>query len=153
VAVTGLQCARFVVGGGVTTPPPMLTCLVSGRSVEDAPTETVFTPGALVHTPFQYWKVRAQRDRHVLCLAGLSVTRWNPRRLFGGSPTPNPWNRSRCVGCSSAAPGSRTFIAGLLTTILVKVAGSSRSAALIAGGSGSAGTATLLIAILAYLLT
>jgi hypothetical protein len=90
VAVTGLPCARFVVGGGVTTPPPMLTCPVSGRSVEDAPTETVFTPGALVHTPFQYWKLRAQRDRHVLCLTRIERHALEPAQALRRLADPEP---------------------------------------------------------------
>jgi hypothetical protein len=68
VAVTGFPCARFVPGGGVTTPPAMLTCPVSRRSIEDAPTETVCTPEALVHAPFQYWKLRASSEIVTCCV-------------------------------------------------------------------------------------
>src|SRR6266511_1623142 len=72
----------------------MVTWPVSRRSRDEAPTEMVYVPPAVVQPLLQYWKLRAASVT-VTCWVwpGSRFTRWKARRLRGGSPTAAGWVR------------------------------------------------------------
>ncbi len=95
-AVDEADADQPVRGSTVSPPagPPPVTVVrpVSRMSREEEPTETVWSPVAVVQEPAQYWKLRASRvSSTCLVWPGSRATFWKPRRFFGGSPLDAGW--------------------------------------------------------------
>src|SRR5690349_9113215 len=77
---------------GAEPDEPMVTEPVSRMSREEEPTMIWWAPLAVLHDPFQYWKLRASRVTVTRWVCpGLRLTLAKPRRFLGGSPVAEGW--------------------------------------------------------------